>query len=243
MDGCPGLAIPRDPLDASSAWGCDRCGREESAADAAATVAALEEESEQLQKEQANDGGEEEHTRESMEALLAKMSRFLHPNHHAATDLKFCLVQMYGNRRAPAATLLQEGRRKQSLCQEVLAVMEKVTPGRFRLRGMFLFELYVVSLFLFKKEEEDPGSPPSPPSERMRRLEALRAHLEEAEEILSWEPAGSVEGRRRAVAVNYLGTLDNMLEQCRRAARKAGGGGGGECGGRGGGRKSKKKGK
>ncbi len=53
-----------------------------------------------------------------MEALLSKMGSFLHPNHYAAVDLKFYLVQMYGNRKAPAATLVQEGKRKQKLCLE-----------------------------------------------------------------------------------------------------------------------------
>ena len=95
--------------------------------------------------------------------------------------------------------------------------MDKVTPGKFRLRGMFLFELYVVSLFLLKKESESSSS--SSASERLPRLEALRTQLSEAEEILSWEPPQSVEGRRCAVARDYATALDNMVEACRRAAQ------------------------
>ncbi len=90
--------------------------------------------------------------------------------------------------------------------------MGKVAPGRFRLRGMFLFELYVVSLFLLKKEGADMSV-----EERLKELEGMRDQLEESVEILSWEPPDSMEGHRCAMARQYLKSLESMIGQCQQA--------------------------
>ncbi len=146
---------------------------------------------------------------------MAKMTRFLHPNHHACVDIKFSLAQLYGRARASDVRLIHEGRRKQMICIEILEVMSRVCPGMFRLRGMFLFELYVVSLFLLKKDAEEGEG--SDLRLRLARLEGLRRDLVEAVEILSWEPPGSAEGRRCAVAREYLKSLEVMVDGCKGA--------------------------
>ncbi len=118
---CSGYVVPADPLDDSSAWRCPKCGFEVGAAEATSLVAGLEQEADQLQQRQATEveGGGGEDLRESLEMLLSKMGRLLHPNHSAAVDIKFSLAQLYGRARAADARLVQEGKRKRKLCLEV----------------------------------------------------------------------------------------------------------------------------
>ena len=40
--------------------------------------------------------------------------------------------------------------RKKELCESVMSVMDKIIPGRFRLRGMFLSEMYGILFYLAK---------------------------------------------------------------------------------------------
>ena len=42
-------------------------------------------------------------------------------------------------------------RRKKELCESVIEVLDKVIPGRFRMRGMFLSEMYGILFFLAKR--------------------------------------------------------------------------------------------
>ena len=75
------------------------------------------------------------------------------------------------------------------------------------MRGMFLFELYVVSVFLAKKDESLRG-------EALRRtLSDLKSVLQEAIEILSYEPENTLEGMRCKSAQEYMKNLDVMIKQ------------------------------
>ena len=57
--------------------------------------------------------------------------------------------------------------------------------------------------------------------EYLSRLESLRPPLCECAAILSWEPPGSVEGRRAATAAAYLRRLDDNLGRARAAKASA----------------------
>ena len=57
--------------------------------------------------------------------------------------------------------------------------------------------------------------------EYLSRLESLRPPLCECAAILSWEPPGSVEGRRAATAAAYLHRLDDNLGRARAAKASA----------------------
>ena len=83
---------------------------------------------------------------------------------------------------------------------------------------MMLFEHYVVSMFLVKREQEDNRMTLE---EYLRRLEAMRPPLCECAAILSWEPPASVEGRRAATAEAYLRRLDDNLGRARAARASA----------------------
>ncbi len=87
--------------------------------------------------------------------------------------------------------------------------MNKVCPGRFRNRGMFLFELYVVSQFLLNRDERFRLTR----DQHLERLQVLRRLLGESVEILSWEPPQSVEGQRCQIARGYLQSLEETIKK------------------------------
>ena len=62
---------------------------------------------------------------------------------------------------------------------QLIEVMDRVTPGKFRFRGMILFELFVVSRYILQTEAGN-GQP-----ETVERLRELRGILSESAEILS----------------------------------------------------------
>lgn len=71
--------------------------------------------------------------------------------------------------------------RKKELCESVMNVMDKVIPGRFRLRGMFLSEMYGILFFLAKRAYE---SGDIDREEFITRLEIAKNVLEESIEVL-----------------------------------------------------------
>ncbi len=76
--------------------------------------------------------------------------------------------------------MMAEALRKKDLCESVISIMDKITPGRFRLRGMFLSELYGIILFLSKKSY-DAGDLTQ--QEFIEKLEYARDILDEATEV------------------------------------------------------------
>ena len=151
--------------------------------------------------------------------LAEKLLKTFHPNHSVIMDAKFILVQLYGrNRLKDEAVMIREGRRKQELCRQILDVMSLVLPGKVRLRGMFLCELYVVSMYLLRQELESKTKTLS--AIKADKLKALRPLLTESIEILSWEPRESIEGDRCRLARDYLFTLDANIEKAEKEKTK-----------------------
>jgi len=80
---------------------------------------------------------------------------------------------------------------------QLLSVMNAITPGMFRLRGMLLLEMHCAQFFLCKKEG-------------VEDMSHLRTDLEEAVQILSWEPENSPEGVRAKTAKAFLAALNKQ---------------------------------
>lgn len=76
-------------------------------------------------------------TIEAYENFLLRYSKVLHPNHVVLIDAKYILAKMYGRMAGyePDSLSDEQFMRKQSLCEEVLAVLNKIIPGRMRKRG------------------------------------------------------------------------------------------------------------
>ena len=70
--------------------------------------------------------------------------------------------------------------RKKELCESVIDVMDKIIPGRFRLRGMFLSEMYGILYFLAKRAY-DAGDIDRP--QFLKRLQKAKDILTESIEV------------------------------------------------------------
>lgn len=198
--------ISSDPLKSDANWVCQKCGATLASDEVEGLVDALEKEASGLPLD-----------KQAFEDTLARFSQVLHPNHHIMVDLEFTLVQLYGRDRAsvPAAagpgraTLVeQEAPRKLELCEKVLGILAILMPGQFRLRGMFLSELYGFRLFDAKRRFED-GLLDGVAF--LRALQEARAILEEALLILSHEPANTVEGARCQTVRELLAQNEKLI--------------------------------
>ena len=76
--------------------------------------------------------------------------------------------------------MIKHALRKKELCESVIEVLDKVIPGRFRMRGMFLSEMYGILFFLAKRAYENGDI-----DQRnfLKRLEDAKDVLEESMEV------------------------------------------------------------
>ena len=84
---------------------------------------------------------------------------------------------MYGRDQPNKEDMMKHALRKKELCESVMNVMDKIIPGRFRLRGMFLSEMYGI-LFFLARTAHDKGEIDS--EECLNRLEIAKKVLEES---------------------------------------------------------------
>lgn len=83
---------------------------------------------------------------------------------------------------------------------------------------MFLFELYVVSMYLLKKEDKFSGVQ----KQLLERLLDLRSVLSEAQEILGYEAPSTIEGARAKTAGEYRVRLDDMIRHLEEKIKTSG---------------------
>jgi hypothetical protein len=87
---------------------------------------------------------------------------------------------LYGKDQPSKDDMMEHALRKKELCEAVISVMDKIIPGRFRLRGMFMSEMYGILYFLAKRAYEGADIDRH---EFLRRLEIARDILEESIEV------------------------------------------------------------
>ena len=138
-------------------------------------------------------------------ALLEQLMRLYHPHHNMCVDVYYNMVPLLGHH---SEDMLSEAEYKRDLVEKVLGVMDKVLPGLFRMRGMFLVEKYSVNLFLLRSKME---TKEISKSIFVRRLAGFRKTLEEAALILGFEPDGSMENARLQSVKTFLKQLDQVV--------------------------------
>lgn len=131
------------------------------------------------------------------EKFLKKYSgRILHPNHVIIVDVKYTLAKMYGRVGGYEADSLsdEQFRRKRQLCEDVLAVLNKIIPGRMRKRGMMMYELHLPLVMLANRQLQ--GGPNTPGINRGEIKDNLKKglfNLRMGLEILKDEPEDTFE--------------------------------------------------
>ena len=145
--------------------------------------------------------------------------------------INWIFLQLYGRDQPSKEEMMAHALRKKELCESVIDVMDKIIPGRFRLRGMFLSEIYGI-LFFLAKRAYDLGDIDRP--QYLQRLQKAKEILQESIEvlhisskwcqisnltlkltfpfqILSYEPLETVEGIRCQTTKEFLLQLEKMM--------------------------------
>ena len=195
VQDCGGYILCQDPLQLNSAWECLKCHTQMSAQDVAEEQDQWEEKIENTPR-----------TLADQENLLAELLKVYHPHHNMCVDVYFNMIPLFGH--SSRETLIEEAERKLELVEKVFSVMDKVIPGLFRMRGMFLVERYTAHLFLLRSKLE---SKQISKSTFVRKLAGFRSSLEEARMILSFEPEGSIESSRLESVRTFIKQLDNVV--------------------------------
>ena len=187
-----------DPLDFKADWQCSKCKAVTTSDEIEELIEVLEREVSSLPM-----------SKVKYEDTLARYSKVLHPNHHVMIDLEFTLVQLYGREKSDSQEeMVREAKRKLHLCEKVLGVIGKIMPGYFRMRGMFLSEMYGIILYLARRDFE---AEVIDDREFLRQLKSAGALLDESIKILSFEPINTMEGSRCQTALEFRQQLDKLI--------------------------------
>ena len=199
LPGCQGLVLSTDPLDREATWRCGECGVEMLGGEVIREQEEWEERIEQCPR-----------SLPQQRALLEQLLTLYHPHHNMCVDVYFNMVPLIGQNTTGSANenLIAEAEYKQDLVEKVLGVMDKVLPGLFRMRGMFLVEKYSVNLFLLRSKME---TKEISKSTFVRRLAGFRKTLEDAALILGFEPEGSLENARLQSVKTFMKQLDQVV--------------------------------
>ena len=138
--GCDGVMLPLDTLNMRTNWRCEKCDKEVNPDQVKEMMRELEWESEGFSKDDIH----------RLKSLIKFYSTRLHRNHTLLVELKQFLVSALG--RVPGHTMEELGeadlRLKLLLCQQLLSVLDLVSPGLSLGRGLILFELHSVLVMI-----------------------------------------------------------------------------------------------
>ncbi|XP_053669848.1 SET domain-containing protein SmydA-8 [Anopheles nili] len=191
-----GHILPTNPLDQEADWRCQQCSEGMSCE---AIVLLLEKLSQELERIDGNDVA-------GLEAFVRSQSTVLHDNHYLLLAAKHSLCELYGKIEGYLIPQLsvEQLKRKETLCRDLLEVVDQLEPGLSRLRGTIMYEIHVPLLIesgqLFQRGVIQRA-------ELRRRLKEVQRFLRESERILALEPEGSPE---YGIALAAREALKNM---------------------------------
>lgn len=199
--GCKGNVISLEPLNYESDFKCDQCDFRLTRKEREQVEDGLTEQLDAIDK---NDD-------EGLEKLLESALLKVQDTHFIVTAIKRYLIYIYG--RVPGRMLHQmsmEGAlRKRTLCRDLLAIYDIIVPGLTRERGLTLFELKSVEMYLVKKSLE--GFFDLTKAEKLKRLELCSKLLRESQECLQYESSDTFENMVYQAAVKQLRECDDLL--------------------------------
>uniref|UniRef100_A0A240PLK3 SET domain-containing protein n=1 Tax=Anopheles atroparvus TaxID=41427 RepID=A0A240PLK3_ANOAO len=177
-----GHVLPANPLDQQADWRCQLCSH---TLPCEAVVRLLEQLFQALEAIDGNDV-------DGFERFLQAQASVLHDNHYLALSAKHSLCELYGKIEGYLVPQLtgEQLKRKETLCRDLLEVVEQLEPGLSRLRGTIMYELHV-PLMIEAGQLLQCGLIQRP--ELRRRLKEVQRLLRESERILALEPEGTPE--------------------------------------------------
>ena len=216
---CPiqnqGFLLAKNPLLDGSPWICNVCTTEEKSEYIEAVTRSIGEELIKLEKSNIL----------SCKNFLKKHSQNLHPNHYYLMDIKLALCQMLAN--SDGDVNIKDLVLKQKLCIELMNVVDVLSPGISRLRGVVLYELQKALLLYakekFTKEEIELDHMINIlkvyfETDIVRHLvikilsQEVKQYLKECVHIFGYEPTSIQEGKICAIAQLDIVELDSYID-------------------------------
>lgn len=200
---CPkcrdGLILSTDPLNQKAPWKCKAC---DYSVTAASMVLLLEKIFKELDTI-------DPHDVESQEDFLEKYRNVLSKNHYLSISAKYTLCQLYGRIEGYMIQelLIDDLKRKEHYCRDVLAVADVLEPGLSRLRGVIMYELHAPIMIQATRAFENKKISST---ELRKRLKEVVNLLRESAEILALEPEGSSEHAMSLAGRDALKRIGNL---------------------------------
>lgn len=183
---CTRYMTPTRPLVDDAPWRCNSCDQRLTAEQVTFIHTTL---GKVLQKVNKSDPP-------SVEKFVTKCEKLVPPCNHILVEMKYALMQMYGNSRGYLLPELHDEtlERKRSLCAELLKVLRKIRTGACRCRGLLLYELHVTLMEMHRRLQEK--GPHAEPTLKILRQEAY-ASLKEACYILEEDTTAPQDRERK----------------------------------------------
>ena len=217
---CPlqnqGFLLPKNPAEDNTSWFCAICSIEEKFEYVEAVTRSIGEELIKLEKSNMI----------ACKNFLKKHSQNLHPNHYYLMDVKLALCQMLAHKNNDFSD--KDLVLKQKLCIELMNVVNVISPGISRLRGVVLYELQK-ALFLYAKRKYENSEISlvhminilkvckyyylhGKNTNIFSHFQEVKQYLKEVISIFCYEPTGIQEGQICTIAQLDLVELDSYMD-------------------------------
>lgn len=146
---CGGTLLPKNPIDITSEWFCDRCDVSIANEQIEIVLSNIEQEVDDLMMPSVSRLDPEARLDpNNFRGLIDKLSNLLHENHYHLFALKHTLIQMYGHKPNYMLHELSDIvlSSKILMCEQLLDVLDHIDPNTMRLTlytGITLYELHL----------------------------------------------------------------------------------------------------
>ncbi|KAK5641709.1 hypothetical protein RI129_010256 [Pyrocoelia pectoralis] len=191
---CKGIVLPESFQMENGKWCCNKCSNKLSSEFVVNAMKRIGDDVVVMDKGNVED----------CKQFLDHYSKILTPNHAYMIDVKLALAQLIGNGDHSLQTVsIDELLFKKQLCEEVINIVNIISPAEKRVIGILLVEIYASITELqrrkFNKATKDPLS----------MLRECTTILRQAVSCLQHEPEALFEGKLYKQAVSDLTNLEN----------------------------------
>lgn len=159
---CGGTLLPKNPIDITSDWLCDRCDVSISNEQIEIVLTNIEQEVDDLMMPSVSRVDTALVGPKNYEELIEKLAHLLHDNHFHLFALKHSLIQMYGHKEGYKLKELPDDllQQKIQMCEQLLSILDHIDPNTMRLTlytGIVLYELHLAILERHRRHASQSG--------------------------------------------------------------------------------------